>query len=693
MAKEKRNDIEIVTDSDFVYVQKDEHIHDKKFQTKPTTFFKDAMKRFVKNKSSVVAAGILAALILMAIIVPVADRNDITTNSMDMQYLPPKWFSGDMGGFMDGTGYVEHVVLDPHEKDAEGNYRLPSDSSYKENAIIGKIEATETFADELSDGVKKYGKNGDIAIANVGTTDRVTFDWSCSSPAGLVSPSVSFGKEEAVSYSANIDLEPTKNSIVADLGEEGEFYAYLVFSFSHSGTDYLVSLTDPINLAVAETGRIACDDVVATIEAEEEIANLGLTTYSGKLGILLGIPEDQGHSVQTLYLKSTEASASVSDISKASFNNATRALTLIENLSADAYSRYQTAKLGIYHSQVTYGAFRYDYYKAVFGSVDYDDPKPVYQSKKYSGYDVDQFIARGWMTYEWGTGENLGTFALTEEGKIYCPIREITAQRVVKPSMLVPEGFSEVTANISYYRQLAYEGRIPDYTPPMYFFGTDRNGLDFFKVVFSGLLVSLGLGLLSSAINIVIGLIWGAIAGYFGGWVDLIMERLVEILGGMPWIVMMTLIVLLTGSNSFWIFLLALCITGWIGISGVTRSQFYRYKGREYVLASRTLGASDARLIFKHILPNAIGTIVTSAVLMIPSVIFTEANIAYLLPGTMQLSGSFGVTLSNAQADLRQYPFLIVSASIVMILIMISFNLFGNGLRDAFNPSLKGSDE
>ena len=199
---------------------------------------------------------------------------------------------------------------------------------------------------------------------------------------------------------------------------------------------------------------------------------------------------------------------------------------------------------------------------------------------------------------------------------------------------------------------------------------------------------------MASIINIFIGIIWGSISGYFGGWVDLVMERITEILGGMPWIVMMTLIILLLGSN-FWTFLLALCLTGWMGIANITREQFYRYKGREYVLASRTLGASDGRLIFRHILPNGIGTIVTSAVLMIPGVIFTEANISYLLPNLITFGNtqSFGITMSNVQGDIQYYPFLIVSASIIMALIMISFNLFGNGLRDAFNPSLKGSDE
>ena len=119
------------------------------------------------------------------------------------------------------------------------------------------------------------------------------------------------------------------------------------------------------------------------------------------------------------------------------------------------------------------------------------------------------------------------------------------------------------------------------------------------------------------------GLCWGAISGYFGGNIDLIMERITDILSGVPYIVVMTLAILLFKNNIF-TFGLALCFTSWIGPAARTRTQFYRFKGREYVLASRTLGASDARLIFRHILPNALGTIVTSSVLMIPGVIFSE---------------------------------------------------------------------
>ena len=132
-------------------------------------------------------------------------------------------------------------------------------------------------------------------------------------------------------------------------------------------------------------------------------------------------------------------------------------------------------------------------------------------------------------------------------------------------------------------------------------------------------------------------------------------------------------------------------MTGWMGTAARTRTQFYRFKGREYVLASRTLGSSDMRLIFKHILPNSMGTIITSSVLMIPSVIYSEATLAYLNLG-LQGVHSFGVMMAGNQQYLSIYPNLVIFPAVVMALMMISFNLFGNGLRDAFNPSLKGSE-
>ena len=242
----------------------------------------------------------------------------------------------------------------------------------------------------------------------------------------------------------------------------------------------------------------------------------------------------------------------------------------------------------------------------------------------------------------------------------------------------------ELTCDVYGYKLLGYENM------PKYLLGSDGDGYDLISICFNGLRTSFILSIVVSAICLSFGLVWGSISGYFGGNVDLFMERFVEILGGVPWIVVMTLSILLLGNNII-TFGMALCLTGWMGTAGTTRTQFYRFKGREYILASRTLGASDMRLIFKHILPNALGTIVTGSVLKIPSVIFSEATLSYLNLG-LQGSNSFGNILSNNQKFITKAPMLIVFPAIIISVIMISFNLFGNGLRDALNPSLKGSD-
>ena len=123
--------------------------------------------------------------------------------------------------------------------------------------------------------------------------------------------------------------------------------------------------------------------------------------------------------------------------------------------------------------------------------------------------------------------------------------------------------------------------------------------------------------------------------------------------------------------------------------------QFYRYKNQEYVLAARTLGASNKRLMFKHIFPNAIGTIITSSVLVIPSVIFSESSLTYLGIVNLESSSttSVGTMLANGRSSLQTYPHIILFPALFISLLMITFNLFGNGLRDAFNPSLRGSED
>lgn len=232
---------------------------------------------------------------------------------------------------------------------------------------------------------------------------------------------------------------------------------------------------------------------------------------------------------------------------------------------------------------------------------------------------------------------------------------------------------------------------------PEFLFGTNAVGQDILARLAYGIRLSLILSLCVSIINLLLGTIYGTIEGYYGGAVDLIMERIVDILSGVPFIIVATLFQLHLAKSAGVIpsLLFAFVMTGWIGTARRVRSQFYRFKNQEYVLAARTLGAGDGRLMFRHIFPNTLGTIITSSVLVIPNVIFSESMLSYL--GIVNLNGaettSIGTMLSEGQAVLAQYPHVILFPAIVVSLLMISFNLFGNGLRDAFNPALRGVDE
>ncbi len=240
-----------------------------------------------------------------------------------------------------------------------------------------------------------------------------------------------------------------------------------------------------------------------------------------------------------------------------------------------------------------------------------------------------------------------------------------------------------------------------------YVFGANTQGEDIFLRLAIGARFSLLLGIGISLINFIIGLIWGAVSGYYGGRADLIMERVTDIIANIPTIIIMTIaqiqltnnIGLKTALGSAGTIIVAILIAfvynGWVGVAGTTRMQFYRFKGQEYVLASRTLGAKDRRLIFKHILPNAAGTLVTSSVLMIPGIIFSESSLSYLGIIDFSTSGisSVGVLLNEGQAaGIATNPHVLLFPALLITLLMISFNLFGNGLRDAFNTTLRGSE-
>lgn len=232
---------------------------------------------------------------------------------------------------------------------------------------------------------------------------------------------------------------------------------------------------------------------------------------------------------------------------------------------------------------------------------------------------------------------------------------------------------------------------------PLYVLGSDAQGRDIMTRLAVGGRLSLLLGIVVSAINFIIGAIYGAIEGYYGGKVDLVMERISEILSEVPTTIIFVLFNWYLSKQIPTIVLMffAFIFIGWLGTAATVRMQFYRFKNQEYVLAARTLGASDARLIVKHIFPNALGTVVTSSVLMIPGVIFSESSLSYLKIIDLSTSGltSIGTMLSEGQTSFTTYPNLIIWPALFISLLMICFNIFGNGLRDAFNPTLRGAEE
>lgn len=232
---------------------------------------------------------------------------------------------------------------------------------------------------------------------------------------------------------------------------------------------------------------------------------------------------------------------------------------------------------------------------------------------------------------------------------------------------------------------------------PRYLLGTNQHGQDILACLASGARLSFLLSISVSVLNLIIGVLYGAAEGFFGGRTDLILERFSDILKAIPFIVVATLFQLHLSQRVGPIpsLLFSFVLTGWIGIASRVRTQFYRFKNAEYVLCARTLGASSSRLIFRHILPNAIGTIITGAVLLIPGVIFSESMLSYL--GIVNLEAenltSIGTMLANGRAFLGSYPHILAFPAIFLALLEISFNLFGNGLRDAFNTSLRGQED
>ncbi|WP_301953151.1 ABC transporter permease [Paenibacillus tritici] len=221
-----------------------------------------------------------------------------------------------------------------------------------------------------------------------------------------------------------------------------------------------------------------------------------------------------------------------------------------------------------------------------------------------------------------------------------------------------------------------------------HWFGTDDLGRDIFVRTWYGARISLIVGLAAAAIDLFIGVIYGGIMGFFGGRVDNIMNKISEILYSIPYLLVVILLLVVL-EPSLGTIILALTITGWITMSWIVRGEIMQLKNREFVLASRSMGASSKRLLFKHLLPNAVGPIIVTITLSVPNAIFAEAFLSFLGLGVQAPIASLGSMISDSLTGWMYYPWRFLFPAILISLTMLSFNIFGDGLRDALDPKLK----
>ncbi len=314
------------------------------------------------------------------------------------------------------------------------------------------------------------------------------------------------------------------------------------------------------------------------------------------------------------------------------------------------------------------------------GTLKYDEDGNLVFTPNYLTWDETQ-SAEGDIYYDMYTSKML----IEGEEKIYYYANKMDGD--------------QYKVRVDYYEYYIYTHQYiakDNVTKPHFIFGTTQAGKDIFTCLASGARLSFILAICVSAVNMFVGAIYGAIEGYYGGKLDLFMERFSDILSAVPFMIVITLLKLhMGGTSQLLILFIAFFLTGWIGMASRVRMQFYRFKNQEYVLAARTLGARDLRVMFKHIFPNSLGTIVTGSILSIPGMIFSESSLSYLGIINLQTGSmtSVGNMLASAQKYLTSYPYMMLFPALFICLLMLSFNLFGNGLRDAFNPSLRGAED
>ena len=625
----------------FSLVQENDRLVDKPLKTKQLSYFQDAMLRFTINKYNVIASIILFTMILLSIFVPILtpERFYTQTNS-ELSTLPPRVPILENFGFLDGKKEFKSQPIDPSTIDSETGLGYPTIGFIKEFIDMSSLSNSIIIGNDRSPLF--VGGFNEIYV----NTDKTSYS--------IISPNI-------VSLFENQIIEIEVDSI----NEKGELEVY--FS-RYNSTSSMQGWND------------------------ENLIQMGVVNQEGKTSI--SVSNLESFSSGYIVLKYELDEPSLRGNEKVVLNS----INIIDSSSSEIVKQYSGYELSTFYAfifdsevenglflrlnaEMTVSTFKYDLYGALFA-----DKSKTIGANEYSTILLENPGMEETITID---PDNPDSWTF-DEG---FPISEVTS---VDRIIIAGKEYVNYKVQMNGRYSLGFEDT------PYFLFGTDIWGKDLFVLIWLGLRTSLILGFTATIFNLIIGIIWGATSAYYGGQVDILMERFTDIWGSFPQITMISIISVLIGPGFLALFIFVV-YDGWIGAAKVTRFQFYRYKGSEYVLAARTLGSSDRRIIFKHILPNALGTIVTRVVLAIPTVIFLEVNLSFLgfgigngqtlSIGPLELTGtSIGVILNDGQQQIfAGNLWLIIFPALIVAILMITFNMFGNALRDALNPQLRGN--
>ncbi len=233
--------------------------------------------------------------------------------------------------------------------------------------------------------------------------------------------------------------------------------------------------------------------------------------------------------------------------------------------------------------------------------------------------------------------------------------------------------------------------RMNQFVSSEHWFGTDELGRDLWTRIWRGARVSLSIGFIATILNTVIGGLVGGISGYYGGTLDLVLMRIIDIMYGVPYLIVSILVMVVMGQGITSL-IIAMVIVGWIGTARFVRGEILKLKEQDFVAAAKVLGVGDFVIIVKHIIPNVMGLIITNLTMAVPKAIFNEAFLSYIGLGIAPPECSWGILAKSGAKMLRVHPYQLFIPSFFICTTMLALNLLGDGLRDALDPKLRGTE-